>query len=370
MTKRILLVTDSYLPTISGVTTVVSEYKKELEKLGHTVKVLAPEGEDKKNDKNIITVSGIQNIFRSDTIVPLFFIGVKKRITTFKPDVIHIHSPGPLGLWARKWGKEKKIKTVTTIHGTPDFSASYLPLSFLYDDFVKKSGWKFWEWFLETSDVVIAPSHFIVEKLTKLNLKAKIFRAPLWIEPYTLEKKKKNNQTTHFLFFGRLDPDKNLPFLIESWASVKNKNKHLTIAGRDLENQRADLIALTKKFKCSESITVLGRVSEEKKLSLFSETDFFVMPSTVEVQSIVTYQAALSGIPVIVARASALPEIVKNSTAPDLLFNPKNTTSLTKILTRCCTNPDKYRKNYALSKKFARSFKKEVVLDTLVNEIY
>ena len=312
----------------------------------------------------------------------VFFISVQKiddsrrnffkenKIDAFNPDVIHIHSPGPLGLWARKWAKKNNVRVVTTVHATPTFSASYLPFSFLYEDFIKESGWKFWEWFLETSDVVIAPSYFIVEKLKKIGIKNTIFRAPFWIEPYQLTKKTQKKKTTDFLFFGRLDPDKNLPFLLESWSKVSVPNAHLTIAGRDLKDQRKDLQTLAKTLGCESTVTVFGKVSEKKKLELFSKTDFFVMPSKVEVQSIVTYQAALSGIPVVVARASALPEIVAHSTAPDLIFDPDDPTSLTRVLEKCCTKKASYTKNYTLSKDFRKSFTKETILNNLVKKIY
>ncbi|NCS97513.1 MAG: glycosyltransferase family 4 protein [Candidatus Pacebacteria bacterium] len=370
MSKRILLVTDTYLPTISGVTTVVSEYKKELELLGHSVAVAVPETEETTKMENVLTVPGLPSILRSDTVLPLYFVGLENKIDAFNPDVIHIHSPGPLGLWARKWAKKNNVRVVTTVHATPTFSASYLPFSFLYEDFIKESGWKFWEWFLETSDVVIAPSYFIVEKLKKIGIKNTIFRAPFWIEPYQLTKKTQKKKTTDFLFFGRLDPDKNLPFLLESWSKVSVPNAHLTIAGRDLKDQRKDLQTLAKTLGCESTVTVFGKVSEKKKLELFSKTDFFVMPSKVEVQSIVTYQAALSGIPVVVARASALPEIVAHSTAPDLIFDPDDPTSLTRVLEKCCTKKASYTKNYTLSKDFRKSFTKETILNNLVKKIY
>ena len=151
---------------------------------------------------------------------------------------------------------------------------------------------------------------------------------------------------------------------------MNGHSAHLTIAGRDLENQKEDLQTLAKTFGCEATVTVLGKVSEKKKLNLFSHADFFVMPSKVEVQSIVTYQAALSGIPVLVARASALPEIVAHSTAPDLIFDPDDPTSLTKLLKKCCKEKATYTKNYSLSEDFKKSFTKEKILHDLVEKIY
>lgn len=56
MGKRILLVSDTYLPVISGVTTVVSQLAKTLRERGHIVKVLVLDDPKLPNDPNILAV--------------------------------------------------------------------------------------------------------------------------------------------------------------------------------------------------------------------------------------------------------------------------------------------------------------------------
>lgn len=370
MGKRILLVSDTYLPVISGVTTVVSQLAKTLRERGHIVKVLVLDDPKLPNDPNILAVPSFPGFFRSDVRFAYGFRGLSKKIKEFAPDVIHVHSPGNLGIWTRYWAQIHKVKLVTTVHGIPAFSASYIPFGLFLKPVIRYVGWKFWRWFLATSEVVLAPSHYIIEELQNIGMASKAIRAPFWIEPFSRKLPKKKSKTTTFLFFGRLDPDKNLPFLLESWSRVTSKDARLIIAGRVLDNQLQLLNELTKQLGCEKTVKILGTVTERKKASLFRNTDFFVMPSTVEVQSIVTYQAAISGIPVLVANASALPEIVKNSTLPNLLFDPEDPDDLATKIVECITHAKTYKQKYHLKKTFAKAFTKQSVLTTLEQKVY
>lgn len=88
---RILLVTDAWAPQINGVVVTLTNTVRWLERWGHEVHVLSPEG------------------FRTMPMptypeIPLaLFPGPKvaRRIREFEPDAIHIATEGPLGIAAR-----------------------------------------------------------------------------------------------------------------------------------------------------------------------------------------------------------------------------------------------------------------------------
>ncbi len=236
MSKKILLVTDSYLPTISGVTTVVSNYAMELKKQGCKVKILAPYHRDTPSSRELISIKGVTNPFRLDTVIPLSIFTIQSQVEDFAPDVVHIHSPSILGLWARNWAQQTNTRLVITVHGIPSFLAKYLPFSRYYSSALTTLGWKYWKWFLNPSDVVLAPSQFIVRELKKLKLASKIIKVPFWIEKYQLLPRiSSHEKNVQFLYFGRLDQDKNLRLLIKAWSMVPQTNKFLTIAGRSLK---------------------------------------------------------------------------------------------------------------------------------------
>ena len=103
---RILLVTDAWAPQINGVVVTLTNTVKWLERWGHSVQVLSPEG------------------FRTMPMptypeIPLaLFPGreVARRIEAFEPDAIHIATEGPLGVAARAHCLKRHLSFTTAYH--------------------------------------------------------------------------------------------------------------------------------------------------------------------------------------------------------------------------------------------------------------
>jgi glycosyltransferase involved in cell wall biosynthesis len=103
---RIAIITDAWHPQINGVVTTLTNTSKELEKLGHTVKIFDP------SLFKAIPCPGYPH-FRL-----AFLCGPKLRpiIETFKPDAIHIATEGPVGYAARRYCRHKKYRYTTSLH--------------------------------------------------------------------------------------------------------------------------------------------------------------------------------------------------------------------------------------------------------------
>ena len=88
---RILIVTDAWFPQVNGVVRTLSTVGAELERLGHTVRFVTPEG------------------FRTlpcptypEIRLALFpRHGVTEAFAAFAPEAVHIATEGPLGIAAR-----------------------------------------------------------------------------------------------------------------------------------------------------------------------------------------------------------------------------------------------------------------------------
>ena len=57
-------------------------------------------------------------------------------------------------------------------------------------------------------------------------------------------------------------------------------------------------------------IFYLGKVSERKKIALFSLADIFVLPSHMEELPLTILEAMSSSLPIIATRVGAIPEII------------------------------------------------------------
>src|SRR5262245_58263913 len=89
---KLAIVTDAWEPQVNGVVTTLGRTRRELERLGHTVTVLAP--------------SNIRTIPRPTApAIRLALLPGRKLAATldsFEPDAIHVATEGPLGIAARR----------------------------------------------------------------------------------------------------------------------------------------------------------------------------------------------------------------------------------------------------------------------------
>ncbi len=138
------------------------------------------------------------------------------------------------------------------------------------------------------------------------------------------------------LYIGRLDKEKRVDVLVKALGLLKNTvSFHAVIAGTG--EQYELLQTLVRKLQLQKYITFLGMLPEEELVSLYNIATVFVMPSTAELQSLVTMEAMAIGKPIIGARAGALPYLIKPE-ENGYLFTPDDTNDLADKLTRILTN--------------------------------
>jgi glycosyltransferase involved in cell wall biosynthesis len=109
-----------------------------------------------------------------------------------------------------------------------------------------------------------------------------------------------------FLILSRLDKDKYVEDAVRALPKSAD-TVGLVVAG--VGPEEAKLHALAESLGVSGRITWVGKVTEEQMVALYHAADGFIMMGIYEVQSIVTLQAVATGLPVIAARAGALPEL-------------------------------------------------------------
>jgi glycosyltransferase involved in cell wall biosynthesis len=117
-------------------------------------------------------------------------------------------------------------------------------------------------------------------------------------------------ECTIFLYVGRVDQDKGLDLLIESFHLLKRKDLQLGIAGHG--HFVKSLQELVEECNLGEKVVFTGYVPASDLPALYNSVDFFAMPSEAELQSIATLEAMGTGRPVLAADAKALPELVKD----------------------------------------------------------
>lgn len=377
---KIILVTDTFTPVISGVVTVVKEYARALSSK-HGIIVLAPNQSKrsqrfKDNNIDYILAPSIKNPVRKDHRIPLSsYSFIAKALKHTKPDIVHIHIPGILGLLALLAARFQNVPVVATAHGVPEFVTSYskIPMVSLA---LYKLLWSYYNWFYNKTNAVIAPSGYIKEQLKNHGVSTQIKIVPMWIEPLPASQMSQrqirsklniSNDASVFLYFGRVDPDKNLELLVDAFASIfatYNKKVHLLLVGEGLSKH--ELQSRISRLNLLHAVSFLGHIPKNEIAHVYRAADAFVMLGKYEAQSLVTLQAIYQGVPCILVKAGALPEIAERFPDQCAVISP-NISDLVAAMKQWTKEGVKKQKRFASRFSVLDQFYSEsAVLNTLV----
>ena len=116
---RILMLTNTYPPIVSGVARSVVAFAEEYRRRGHEVRIIAPEPDDETltDEPNVVRVPAIQHFNGSEFPLPVPSPGlVSAAVDEFQPDVIHAHHPFFMGNTAVRMARSRSVPLVFTHH--------------------------------------------------------------------------------------------------------------------------------------------------------------------------------------------------------------------------------------------------------------
>ncbi len=154
------------------------------------------------------------------------------------------------------------------------------------------------------------------------------------------------------LFVGTLIPRKGIFPLIIAAKELKKYHpefKLLVIGEGDL---MADIQSFINENNLSNSITLLGGISNDKLPTYFATSDIFILPSFSEGFPLVVMEALSSGTNVVVSNISAYYLLKKEGNLIKMI-QPGNSESIFSILNEMLNNPKVLTKNKILSRNYA-----------------
>lgn len=300
---------------------------------------------------------------------------IKKALSEFQPDVVHVQVSDPIGLSVVSYAKKHQIPVVTTEHNQPEVITEQLKLgpmkkpmnALLSAYFVNRQS---------KSDFVTMPTKQAIENLILSRGKEfpvpvaavsngvdlsnfKPGRAPDAIyQKYGVDKDRKT-----LLNLGRLDPEKNVGKVVEAFLAGGEalEKAQLVIVGDGI-----DKINLEKMAEGHKNIHFLGRVVGEDLYQVYQMGDCFVTASEIETQGIVLIEAAACGLPLIAVNKGAVNEVCINN-KNGYLCEPGNTKELSEAMIKIISD-DKLRAKFSeASLKIAAEHDFEKTLDRFTN---
>jgi len=324
---KVVIGSESFYPNVSGVAVTTMNLASHLAGRGYEVTLIVPSPsrqsyrEQLAEGLTVQRIGSFSNPFRKGFRVTFFPRALVGRILDqCAPDVIHLQDPASIGCALLSEAGKRRIPVVISHHFTLDYVLAYLR-------FLKPIHGPLRRWltsrmirFYNSCRYVITPSQTVKNQLELAGLKTRIKVVSNGVDLnrfFAYEPPSSIRAALHLpnqpivLYVGRIDPDKSLDTLIGAVPIVLARHKvHFVLCGGGnlLEALRKRL----RKEELTDSVTLLGPLDHDSELlpRIYQLATCFVIPSGMETQSIVTLEAMASGLPVVAARAAALPELI------------------------------------------------------------
>ena len=317
---RVLVVTESFLPQVNGVTNSVRRVLEHLAAERHEAEVIAPTGPETYAGFPVTRARGANLPFYAD-----FRIGLETRrrlrhtMQRFRPDVVHIASPAALGYQAAKAARSLGIPTVG-IYQTD--------LVGFADRYAVPGGARAMESLTRRIhlgvDRTLAPSTASIEQLRRLGIDA-VARWPRGVDQVLFEPGKRDEELRAELaphgehlvgYVGRLAPEKELELLahVDRIPGVR-----LVLVGGGPEEARLKALLPDAAF--------LGVLHGEELARAYATLDVFVHTGRHETYCQSAQEALASGVPVVAPRAGGPIDVV-DDTVSGCLYEPGDSEEL------------------------------------------
>ncbi|MDD3592926.1 MAG: glycosyltransferase family 1 protein [Sulfurovum sp.] len=237
-----------------------------------------------------------------DLVVPSYR-RLKSITEEIDPDVVHISTPGFVGLMGRRIARKRSIPVLGTYHTDfPAFAYKNMPFRI-----VKYIGNRAMQWFYRDFKALFVRSE-AYQKIVREDVRfdpAKIHTLKAGIDTRKFHTGYRDmgiwqaygipERSVKALYVGRFTKEKNFPLLLELWKAYytqsKNKNIYLITVGGDLDD------SLFERYH----IRSLGIKRGEELSKIYAGSDLFLFPSTTDTLGQVVMEAMSSGLPVIVS---------------------------------------------------------------------
>ncbi len=322
---RVAIAADFTSPWVGGPATFIDNFRGHLHDAGHQVEVIAPSITGKASIEE--TAHGL--IRRVPTLPAPFGyqlriayrpVAVRAALEAARPDVLQIHHPFPLSLSALRAAGLLDVPVVAVNHTIPECSLYGLREQRVLYPFALGAFRRYLIWFLNQAKAVCTPTHTAARLLKGMAFKGEVAVISNGIdtERFTPSANRAAARARLglpekpiLLYTGRLDADKDMETWLRAAARALGKvDGHLVVGGQGADRPRLERLAV--ELGLGARVTFPGYLPLGDLPTLYQAADAYCITSAVELQSITTLEATASGLPVIAARAGALPELVED----------------------------------------------------------
>ena len=316
---KVAIVTESFLPKIDGIVTMLSNTVECLRRNGDDVMIFAPSGGPAElfGAEVVAMPSGPCPLYR-ELRLALPRTSMRQKLEQFQPDVLHAFEPVLLGVGGIYYCAELHIPLVVSYHTNLPAYLRYYKLGF-----IEKLTWALMRVRHRRANLNLCTSTAMMDDLEQHGIDhlalweravdADRFRPGLVNAEMRSRLTGGDPESPLFLYVGRLSAEKDIVRLKELFWAVPGAR--LAIVGDG--PLRSDL---ERQFEGTATVFT-GYMQGAELAAAYASADMFVLPSSTETLGLVLLEAMAAGCPVVACRAGGVPDAVEDGVT-GFLFDP------------------------------------------------
>jgi glycosyltransferase involved in cell wall biosynthesis len=306
---RVALFTETFLPRIEGITTVICLLIDHLERRGIETVIVAPKmGVESYRHARVIGVPGVRFPLYPELRIGLPTLTTYRELKRFNPDVAHYFHPVLIGIPGMGMAKRMGIPTLASFHLDVARVVHHYHLGLIEPaiDFLTRL-------VFNAADYTLAPSRLILEDMQRIGVK----NAGLWkrgVDPDRFHPRFRSAamreqmsdghpDDTLLLYVGRVSAEKQIDQIKPVLERVPGTRLVVIGDGPARADLEARFRGLPAKF--------MGYLQGETLSQAYASGDIFVFPSALETFGLVLVEAMAAGLPVVSSRVGGAREVIE-----------------------------------------------------------
>lgn len=372
---NIAMFTNAYKPIIGGVEKSIETFVNDLFESGHSTYIVTlAVAEAKESEDGIFRLPAIKEVggteFSAKLPVPS---GLKERLDSFQPDIVHSHHPFMLGDTALRVARRRGLPIVFTHH------TLYERYTYLFagdSETLSRIARAIATEYANLCDLVIAPTGSIRDMTRERGVDVPIEVIPTGIDARKYStgdregfRKKYRIPSEAFVvgYLGRVVEAKNMDFLAESVVPFMSDNPDSWYV---IVGEGESLEPLKKRFRqagLADRLVTTGSLTGRDVADAYAGMDIFPFASKTETQGIVLIEAFSAGVPVIALDAPGSRDIVQEGVNGRILAGNTSPARFAEEISRVRQNPGERAEWSRAAQKRAAEFDHKLCAEKLLD---
>lgn len=319
---KVAIFTDTFLPQINGVTNTLSKLVEYFQQRNIEYRLFAPSYyQSNPSESDIIRSFSFKfPPYPENRIALPNQFRINQILDQFAPDVIHLMTELNLGVAGLNYGKKRGIPVISNYTTNFPEYMEYYNVAFL-----KEPAWSYMKWFHNQAGKTFSPSKSACTMLQNHGI-SRVGIFSRGVDTNLFHPRKRNlslrnkwhaSQKTIFLYVGRISQEKNLSLFMESYNLLKKKYHEKILLVMTGDGPLLDEC----KEKLPKDTIFTGFKKGEALAEVYASADIFVCPSASETFGNVMLEAMASGLAVLGANAGGIGELIQHK-QNGLKFHP------------------------------------------------